>query len=46
MTDSEKSSAVLSDIEAGNKVTDYELKKVASRHSSEWSSHFAITKLY
>lgn len=38
MTDSEKSSAVLSEIEAGNKITDYELKKVTSRHSSEWCS--------
>jgi hypothetical protein len=34
-----KSSAVLSDIESGNKISDYELEKVASRHSSTYSSN-------
>ncbi|KAE9988706.1 hypothetical protein EG328_008723 [Venturia inaequalis] len=34
MTDSEKSSAVPPDVEAGNKVTEYEPRKVASRHST------------
>lgn len=42
MTDSEKSSAVPPDVEAGNKVTEYEPRKVASRHSSKWC--FAIRK--